>query len=286
MKWIAALLLLPISSILLGQSKVKSFYFETNEVIPTKYSQQQFSVFKKSCDNGIVHILEINAYTDSTGTAMSNDSLAKARLQYFVERIKPDNDVQLHAYGLQRPYVVPKVLNYRRVDIVYEMGPKKMTQIFASNNEETLIIEEEEQVAPDVSHLNNDPEVKILSEAENGYKESISSQIPFVIDVQFKEGTSKILPVSYREITKVGAFLSENPNVHAQIRGHVCCGNNMRISRNRAKAVYKRLIKAGIPRSQLSYMGCSNKEPLVFPEVTSSDRQKNRRVDVKMTITN
>jgi flagellar motor protein MotB len=58
----------------------------------------------------------------------------------------------------------------------------------------------------------------------------------------------------------------------------------MRISKARAKAVYHELIKQGVEKDRLDYVGMSNTEPLVFPEKTNADRQRNRRVDVKFKV--
>jgi outer membrane protein OmpA-like peptidoglycan-associated protein len=103
---------------------VKSFYFESNFTEPTRYSSQQFEQFKRTLKSGQVHILEINSFTDSTGSAAANDSLARTRLNYFISRLELDSSVKLNAYGIQRPYFYQEALNSRRVDIVYEIGPK------------------------------------------------------------------------------------------------------------------------------------------------------------------
>ena len=78
--------------------------------------------------------------------------------------------------------------------------------------------------------------------------------------------------------------LKKNPALKAHIRGHVCCDNNMRLSRKRAKAVHDFLIKMGIPESRVSHKGYSNSLPLVYPESDESDRRLNRRVDVIFSV--
>jgi outer membrane protein OmpA-like peptidoglycan-associated protein len=286
-KCVTTLNLLLFSFLVIGQSQVKSFYFELNFTEPTRYSTQQFEQFKRTLKSGQVHILEINSFTDSTGSAAANDSLARTRLNYFISRLELDSSVKLNSYGIQRPYFLPKALNSRRVDIVYEIGPKPPIQIASSENNSIEITSLKIEENPEVTQLRNDPEVnEVVVNTTSEIKASFEAQIPFVINVQFKEGTSKILPISYREVTKVAQFMKENPQLKAEIRGHVCCGNNMRISKQRAKSVYKRLIKIGISKERLSYIGKSNTEPLAFPEITETDRQKNRRVDVKFSLMN
>jgi len=125
----ATVYLLLISLMTLGQSKVKSFYFDLNHTEPTHYSSIQFEQFKKSLSRGQIHVIEINSFTDSTGTSAGNDSIARNRLNYIASRLNLDYTVKLNAYGLERPYILPKAISSRRVDIIYEMGPRKITPI-------------------------------------------------------------------------------------------------------------------------------------------------------------
>lgn len=275
------------SLLALGQEQVKSFYFPPSLNEPTQYSVHQFDQFKQSIDSGQVHITEINAFTDSSGSSLANYTLANARLTYFTSRLIIDSSVKLNAYALQRPYILNEALNSRRVDIIYETSPRSASDIGKSFRNNAYLNEEQiiENYALEV--LGNDPEALNDPKTEkNEMTESVSANIPFIINVQFKEGTSQILPISYREVTQVAQFMNENPQLKAKIRGHVCCGKNLRMSKSRAKSVYKRLVKIGISKDRLSYLGKSNTEPLAFPEITETDRQKNRRVDVKFSLMN
>ena len=65
-----------------GQPKIKSFYFESSQSIPTEYSLIQLNLFRESYTQGEFTILEICSYTDSVGTSKYNDSLSKKRLIY------------------------------------------------------------------------------------------------------------------------------------------------------------------------------------------------------------
>ncbi len=73
--------------------------------------------------------------------------------------------------------------------------------------------------------------------------------------------------------------LQQNPKWTVTIRGHVCCGPSYKISKKRAKNVYKILYNLGIPKERMCYKGESDNFPLVFPEKTDEDAAKNRRVD-------
>jgi outer membrane protein OmpA-like peptidoglycan-associated protein len=60
------ILTLPIA--IFSQTKIKSFYFENDQSIPTPYSQNQLELFKQSLIKEEVVILEIYSYTDSLGS--------------------------------------------------------------------------------------------------------------------------------------------------------------------------------------------------------------------------
>jgi outer membrane protein OmpA-like peptidoglycan-associated protein len=274
------LFILSISGSALSQTKVKSFYFVTNQVEPTIYSQNQFELLKTSFVNGDIQITEINAFTDSTGSRKSNDSLALKRLNYFANQLSLNPSIKQNAYALERPYVLEKSINNRRVDIFYTMSKQatiSLGEIAVTENGKVEPISGIDTISNE--HLINDPEI-VLPTNIIGFENSLRSLTPLVLDIQFVEGKSKLLESSQKEVKRLADYLKENPKVKAEIRGHVCCGNNMAISKMRAKTVYKRLIHLGVKKNRLSFVGRSNLEPIVFPEKTNTDRQKNRRVDV------
>jgi outer membrane protein OmpA-like peptidoglycan-associated protein len=277
-------LILSVSVNALSQTKVKSFYFMTNQVEPTLYSQNQFALLKVSFEKGDIQIHEINAFTDSTGSKKSNDSLALKRLNYFTQQLSLNSSVKQHAYALERPYALDRLINHRRVDIFYTMSAQAvmpLNEIATYENGHVELISEIDTLSNE--HLINDPEI-VLPSNINEFENSLKNMKPLVLDIQFVEGKSQLMESSQKEVKKLADYLKENPKVKAQIRGHVCCGNNMAISKMRAKTVYKRLIKLGVKKDRLSYVGKSNLEPIVFPEKTNADRQKNRRVDVKFSL--
>lgn len=274
-----------VSNLALSQTKVKSFYFMTNQTEPTIYSQNQFILLKNSFENGDIFINEINAFTDSTGTRKSNDSLAIKRLSYFTEQLSLNPSIKQNAYALERPYIIDRSINHRRVDIFYTITGqiKPLNEIADNQSGRIELFNSVEIDTLSNEHLINDPEI-VLPTDSNEYESSLKNMKPLVLDIQFVEGRSQLLESSQIEVKKLANYLDEHPKVKAEIRGHVCCGNNMSISKMRAKTVYKRLIKLGISKERLSYVGRSNLEPIIFPEQTNSDRQKNRRVDVKFSL--
>ena len=111
--------------------------------------------------------------------------------------------------------------------------------------------------------------------------ENLKNSVALVImGAQFEGIDPVINQSSIKEMDDLFNFLNQNNQINAFIRGHVCCGDDMKLSRKRAKYVYSELIKKGIDSKRLRFQGFSNSLLLVSPEKTDADRAKNRRVDV------
>ena len=285
--WIAYILLCFLPFTAKSQTRIKSFYFENNESVPTPYSQNQLKLLKTSFQRGEIYILEIYSYTDSVGSPEYNETLAKLRLAYVTNFMGITNEanIQLKPYGLVRKYDVKDYKSWRRVDVYYSSNHhteiKDTTQREETIEQQTIINEtigqqiqenQPKEIAGQTS-VNLDTMVRYTNE-----------NLAYILNVEFIEGSAKMDLKSQAEVKKFADFMNEHPNLSVLIRGHVCCGNNMRISKARAKAVYHELIKQGIAKKRLDYVGMSNTEPLVFPEKTNADRQRNRRVDVKFKV--
>lgn len=98
-------------------------------------------------------------------------------------------------------------------------------------------------------------------------------------DIKF-EGASVYIDGNYQYLLEtIVDYLVKNPEIYVHIRGHVCCRPGKRISRRRARNVYRFLKRQGIPKSRMTHKGYSDSIPLVSPERTDDDERLNRRVD-------
>ncbi len=104
-------------------------------------------------------------------------------------------------------------------------------------------------------------------------------------DIRFVPDKAVIISESISEITKLISFLMVNKNIDVEIGGHVngLGKNRMKynsLSKNRAKAVYKELVKSGIKEERLSYIGHGNKKPVFINPSTFEQSSANRRVEI------
>lgn len=111
------------------------------------------------------------------------------------------------------------------------------------------------------------------------YLPADTSERLYIHDIKF-EGSDVHINGNYQYILQAFVeYLSKHSDVHVHIRGHVCCRSGQRISRRRARNVYRYLKRSGIDKARLSYKGYSDMIPLAYPERTDEDERRNRRVD-------
>jgi outer membrane protein OmpA-like peptidoglycan-associated protein len=113
--------------------------------------------------------------------------------------------------------------------------------------------------------------------------------------IEFVPGKHKFLVKSYPVLNALKRAMIEYPDLKIEIQGHVCCQYESKtdgldletgeyaLSLNRAKAVRDWLYKNGnIDTTRMKYVGFAGKYPKVYPEITEDDKQKNRRVEIKI----
>ena len=112
-------------------------------------------------------------------------------------------------------------------------------------------------------------------------------------NLNFFPGKHFLIPEALPSLEKLAETLKANPNLEIEIQGHICCkldsidgfDQNTRtydLSINRAKYIYDQLILTGV-NNHMTFRGFAGTRPLIFPEVTNEDRQRNRRVEIKVT---
>jgi len=106
--------------------------------------------------------------------------------------------------------------------------------------------------------------------------------LTFPIVIHYQNNSAEISHVNRFRLSVLSEYLKENPSYKVQIEGHVCCGPDIRVSRKRAKTVFKSLVRLGVPKNQMTYVGKSNTEPIVLKEKSEEDKDKNRRVEIKI----
>jgi OmpA-OmpF porin, OOP family len=142
---------------------------------------------------------------------------------------------------------------------------------------------------PDGIELNipaNGIENKLIAFIEDKSK-AVDKTTWFSFDrLEFATGKSTLLPKSQEQLTNIAAILKAYPNVSLKLGGYTDnTGSkelNMKLSGERAKSTMAELAKMGISAERLASEGYGPEHPVASNE-TAEGRQRNRRIDVRVT---
>ncbi len=122
-----------------------------------------------------------------------------------------------------------------------------------------------------------------LQPIEPAVELTIEEPTPIVLNnIFFEVGSARLLDRSNGEIIKLKELLTSNSQLMIKIIGHTdnvgSDSANKKLSDNRAKAVYDKLISYGISSSRIAYEGRGESQPVADND-TEAGRQKNRRTE-------
>lgn len=113
-------------------------------------------------------------------------------------------------------------------------------------------------------------------------------------DIFFLPGRHTVRPESEDALAQLYNALAANPNIRVSIEGHVCCippelvdandedSHTQTLSLNRAKAIRDYLVKRGLDANRFEYKGFGHRKPVIFPERTEEEANRNRRVELRV----
>jgi flagellar motor protein MotB len=104
-------------------------------------------------------------------------------------------------------------------------------------------------------------------------------------EIDFKPGTSDIMPESEPKIKRLKDFMALNADLEIEIQGHVfLIGENsfaaQKLSEARAKRVMYYLVDNGINKKRMTAVGYGNTRPLYPKPKFAFEEQANRRVEI------
>lgn len=105
-------------------------------------------------------------------------------------------------------------------------------------------------------------------------------------EIAFESGSADMTDESRERLDQLAAFLRAHPELdQVEVQGHTddvgSKENNMELSQRRAETVRDYLVQQGIASDRLAAEGYGPTQPLV-PNISETNRRKNRRVDFKV----
>jgi outer membrane protein OmpA-like peptidoglycan-associated protein len=256
-----------ISSITLAKIEKTSYYFKPQSVQLEDASLDAIVKFKYDMRDLDVQLIEINSFSEGVANRSLSTKLSEERADYILNiLLLQDEEISINAYGNERFKLNFSPKSWDRIDIYYSVEPQKVRPPVIVNRP--------------ISKL---PKNQVKTETKKEVSELPAlgtDNTPLVLPIEFVGGTADVRESSKIYMEELLTTLSSNEDLNAHIRGHVCCGNKVSISRKRARVVYHFLIENGVDSSRLSFKGYGNTIPLISPERSGKDRSMNRRVDI------
>ncbi len=134
---------------------------------------------------------------------------------------------------------------------------------------------------------------KFNIELKGGYVKKVDvgllkEQMVFVFNnILFDFNKASLRPESYPVLDSLANIMNENPSIKVEIGGHTdtrgSANYNRKLSQARAESVRNYLIQTrAISANRITAIGYGEDRPLVYPENSEADYQKNRRVEFKI----
>lgn len=264
-------LLLP--SLLMAQitTEQMTVYYESNVHELNKDQQIRIIDF---LDKPNVEKIELYGFADTLGNFAANQKISEQRVNGVKEHILSwyDNVLIITKASGEKQWQGTQFDNQRRVEIVVTYDPTDPV--------------EEEKITPP-SPPKDTSEIVIptpdLSQRKVFYETFATSDRIVIENLLFEPGTTNFLhDKTPNELFYLADLMDSIPTLEIHIEGHVCCVNDKKLSKNRAKTVYSFLKFNGIKGKRMTYAGYSNSQPRV-EELTKEDQKLNRRVEIVIT---
>lgn len=246
-----------------GQQLVSShIYFDTDVYALSKKQKPLIHSFFQDIPDTIQLNIRVIGYADYRGSQAYNDRLSYDRARSVSDYIKslyPDRIHRLNCMGegeLPRQLHVP-LRKQRTVSI----------EVFVFRT-------------------------RTLQDLEEGRVESMDEVV--LDDLNFKPGRHFLLERSVPKLREIERILKIRTDLIIEIAGHVCCVGDFtkdgfdhdtkthNLSSNRAKNIYEYLVRKGIDSARMEHKGYGFSQPKAYPELEDSDRDQNRRVEIRI----
>lgn len=271
------LLLFSSTSVLAQESETHFLYFAKDSHRLSSRQTSELDAWLKTLPDTIKK-LEVIGHADFLGTAEYNLKLSERRANSVLVHIETSESVRYQISLVSAVGEENSINNGSVEGIPTDRKVEVIATVYATKASYKLDENDASQVSTSTG---------LLETAEVGQSIVFSN-------LNFFPGRHYLIPEALPSLEKLAQTLKDNPSINIEIQGHICCQldstdgydqntHTYTLSVNRAQYIYDQLVLTGIGADRLSYRGFAGTKPLIFPESTDEDRQRNRRVEITVT---
>ena len=265
------IVILLVGQFVQGQSQDSHVvYFDTGQYDVPVIETNRLVLFIQGLKDIEIERISIYGFTDDRGSDNYNLTLSQNRanaIKKIFSKFNIDDNLISNVDG--KGEVLLRVVSSENLSIIRGLNRKVEINIEYQQEEKKVV--ERKQETPQI--FSKDIAVGDKITLEN---------------ILFETGFSIIEKKSINVLEELAAALLIRKDIYFLIQGHVCCTRNKRdavdkktgkrnLSMARAKFIYDYLVKKGIKRSRMKYIGLKNKYPL------GGETKFDRRVEIKIT---
>ena len=264
---------------LIAQSNIQHVvYFETDKYIVPETEKNRILLFIQNLDVGKIKRISIYGFCDDRGSDNYNLILSQNRAN-AIKKVFSTGGISgnLISNVDGKGEVLLKIVDSENLNIIRGLNRKVEVNVeYNIPKKETSKLDEGKEIID-----NRKKPITLESNLLVGDK--------IVLDkILFRTGYSYVLKESIPVLEKIASILREKNKVYFTIQGHVCCTANGRdaidrgtgrrnLSLARARYIYEYLMKNGVARKRMKYVGLKHKYPL------GGDPKFDRRVEIEIT---
>ncbi len=253
-----------------SQEFTHKVFFETDKDAITISEQNKLNLFIQGLDTVTVKQITIHGFCDDRGSHAYNMKLSNKRAS-SVEQYLEANEI---------PKELMKIIDGKGE---IDLQTKENINTTRKNNRRVDILVK--AVYPKEEEVNTieTPTTQTILKGELKVGDKIRLK-----NIYFKTGYPTIIPESIPTLTEIADILVKRNDVYFTIEGHVCCThdtydavdrktNKRNLSVTRAKFIYNYLLRKGVKKHRMKYIGMKRKEPL------GGNPKYDRRVEILIT---
>ena len=264
---------------LIAQSSIKHVvYFETDKYIVPETEKNRILLFIQNLEVGKIKRISIYGFCDDRGSDNYNLILSQNRAD-AIKKVFSTGGISENLISNVdgKGEVFLKIVETEDLNIIRGLNRKVEVNVeYNIHEKEVLKFEGGKEIID-----NRKKPITLESNLLVGDK--------IVLDkILFRTGYSYVLKESIPVLEKIARILREKNKVYFTIQGHVCCTANGRdaidrgtgrrnLSLARARYIYEYLMKNGVARKRMKYVGLRHKYPL------GGDPKFDRRVEIEIT---